>query len=138
MYHYRKTRKVYKSYPRPEVCVFCTPDEQCEGIIEDAEHHYIVPNRTFYDVWEHRPVKDHLLVVPKRHTDSLAELEDQARLSIMNAIAKYETQGYNVYARAPGNTQKSVHHQHTHLIKVIDKPGKFMMYLRKPYFLIKL
>lgn len=137
MYHYRKTKKKYGSYPKFDTCDFCHPEAIDRDSIKEFKHCYVIPNRTFYDVWELRKVIDHLLVIPKYHTDSLSELADEIRLDIMNAIAKYESQSYNVYARAPGNTQKSMHHQHTHLIKTEPKPGRAALYLSKPYLLLK-
>ena len=53
----------------------------------------------------------------------------------MDVIAEYEEQGYSVYARAPENKQKSVAHQHTHLIKTHGKPKNMLFTSVKPYIL---
>ena len=137
MFHYRPKYKQYIGYPKPAECQFCD-ESQLSKITERSKYALVAENRTFYDVWEMRKVTDHLMVIPKRHVHTLSELNDKESLSIMKLIAKYEEQGYNVYARGAHNTQRSVHHQHTHLIKTEARPGRFMFYLRRPYLLIKL
>ena len=137
MYHYRATKKKYVGYPKSTTCPFCDRERPDEEIVE-TKHAYIMPNRVFYDVWELRTVTDHLLVIPKRHVNSLSELTSAERLDIMNLIADYEGRDYNVYARAVDSPQKSVTHQHTHLIKTDSRLGRFLIFLKKPYFLFKL
>lgn len=137
MYHYRKTRKVYTSYPKPESCDFCDMAKTPNQIMETSRHAWIVRNRVSYDVWELRDVTDHLMVVPKRHVRSLEELNDAEKLDIMNVMARHEANDYNVYARSVHSVSRSVGHQHTHLIKTGHKRGHGMLMLRKPYFFIK-
>ena len=105
--------------------------------IAETAHAFIVPNRVFYDLWELRTVTNHLLVIPKRHVRSLSELTKAERLDIMNVLADYEGNDYNVYARAVNSLQRSVAHQHTHLIKTGTRQGRFSIFLKKPYFLLK-
>ena len=138
MFHYRKTRKVYTGFPKPEVCNFCDPETLANAVYE-TEHAYIVPNRVFYDVWELRDVADHLLVVPKRHVKSLSQLNTPERAAIMDVISDYEGRDYNIYARSVDSKQRSVAHQHTHLIKTTEAKRKprALIFTRKPYFLIK-
>jgi ATP adenylyltransferase len=137
MYHYRKTHKIYSGYPKPESCDFCQFERTQAETNTVFQHCVVLPNRTFYDVWELRDVVDHLLVVPKAHVESLAQLAPAARHEIIDVIANYEAQGYNVYSRAPGSPQKSVLHQHTHLIKIGDRAARASLYVRRPYWLIK-
>ncbi len=136
MFHYRKTRKIYKSYPKPKVCNFCDP-ETLKNIIHETPYSYIVPNRVFYDVWEMHNVTDHLLLMPKRHVHTFSELTDGEKLDIMHLVGEYESKEYNVYARASKNKQRSVSHQHTHLIKTHHKPARISLTIRRPYLLIK-
>jgi diadenosine tetraphosphate (Ap4A) HIT family hydrolase len=137
VFHYRTTKKKYAGYPKPATCPFCDRKMAYEKIAETT-HAFIAPNRVFYDLWELRTVTDHLLVIPKRHVSSLSELTPTERIDIMNVIADYEGGGYNVYARAANSPQKSVGHQHTHLIKTETHQGRLMLYLKKPYLLIRL
>lgn len=106
-------------------------------ILRETEHAVIVKNRTLYDYWEMQKVTDHLMVIPKRHVASLAELTSEERLDVMNLCAEYEAQSYNIYARGVKSNRRSMAHQHTHLIKIDDKETKFYLAIRKPYFLFK-
>jgi diadenosine tetraphosphate (Ap4A) HIT family hydrolase len=98
---------------------------------------YIVPNLTQYDLWELHDVQDHLLVIPKKHAETLTGLDGNERLSVMEVLSEYEGKGYNIYARGVGFAGRSVKHQHTHVIKVHNKKPKLAIFLQKPYFLIK-
>lgn len=97
---------------------------------------YIMPNRVSYDLFEERRVTDHLMVVPKRHVETLADFTKEENLDYMALIGKYEQQGYNVYARGVGSITRSVAHQHTHLIKLRDKKSSLIIFTRKPHFLL--
>lgn len=129
--------KRYRQRQRVEGCPFCN-EATLKRAVEETTHAYVVPNLTQYDLWEAHNVTDHLLVIPKRHVTSLSELNEKERLEIMDIVARYEPQGYNVYARGVGFVNKSVEHQHTHLIKVTNKKPWLTLFLRKPYFLWKI
>jgi diadenosine tetraphosphate (Ap4A) HIT family hydrolase len=137
MYHFRKTRHKYKSFPKPDHCHFCDTKEMTE-IIEETAFARVVRNRVSYDMWEMRRVTDHLMVIPKRHVRSLNELTDSERLDIMKLLGRYEANHYNVYARSVESIGRSIAHQHTHLIRTENKASKALLFLRKPYLLIKL
>jgi len=137
MYHYRKTRKIYNSNKLAEECPFCGRALKEKGIIE-SKHSYVVPNLTKYDLWELHEVADHLLLLPKRHVQHLSELNESERLEIMDTLAKYEANGYSVYARSTGYNNRSVEHQHTHLIKTTNKKFRVALFTEKPYFLFTL
>jgi diadenosine tetraphosphate (Ap4A) HIT family hydrolase len=136
MNHYRKTMQKYKSRQRTSTCPFCDVKTVAEAVFEN-ELVYIVPNITKYDVWELHDVTDHLLIVPKRHVETLDSLTTTERLAVMDQAAAYEAKGYNVYARGVGFTKRSVKHQHTHLIKVTNKKPKVALFLQNPYLLLK-
>lgn len=137
MYHYRKTRKVYKSFPKHPECEFCDYENIKPSLVEETDHARIIKNRVFYDVWELRNVTEHLMVIPKRHAAKLADLNPDEKLDIMNVIARYEADEYNIYAREPASISRSVAHQHTHLIKTGKKLGRALFFTHKPYFFIK-
>jgi diadenosine tetraphosphate (Ap4A) HIT family hydrolase len=90
-----------------------------------------------YDVFEGRKVLDHLMVIPRRHVESIADFTPEEMLDTMHVIAEYERQGYNAYIRGVGSV-RSVRHQHTHLIKIQNEKMKFVLFLRWPYLVIKL
>ncbi len=137
MFHYRKNLKIYRSFPKPDKCTFCENDLSLRKL-EITKYSYVVPNRTFYDLWELRAVTDHLLIIPKRHVRSLKDLAPIERKDIMDLMCKYEAKNYNVYARAVKSKQRSVEHQHTHLIKTHDKSARGLFNIQKPYIFIKL
>jgi diadenosine tetraphosphate (Ap4A) HIT family hydrolase len=137
MYHYRKSRQIYDSQPKPVTCDFCNAEEMNPRIIFESEYCFVIANRVFYDVWELRNVTDHLLVIPKEHAMTLSDLSPKARLDIMNVFALYEAQHYNIYARSPASSTRSVVHQHTHLIKADNRIGRGAVMIKKPYVLIK-
>jgi diadenosine tetraphosphate (Ap4A) HIT family hydrolase len=116
-----------------EFCAFTVDDEQ---ITKDCGEFWLARNIFPYDVWDASKVEDHLLVVPKRHVDSVAHFSASEQVGFMTILAEYESKGYSVYARAPINHMKSVVHQHTHLIKLEPKDKKFMLYLKKPRVLL--
>jgi diadenosine tetraphosphate (Ap4A) HIT family hydrolase len=136
MYHYRKSRLIYKSFPKPEHCHFCDTSEMRE-IVEETTYARVIKNRVFYDMWELRQVTDHLMIIPKRHVRTLHDLTDPERLDIMKLIGKYEADHYNIYARSMESVSRSVAHQHTHLLKTKSQPSRGILFLRKPYTLIK-
>ncbi len=135
--HYRKTIHDYRSRQKTTSCPFCSADTRAAAIFED-DNVYVVPNLTKYDLWELHDVTDHLLVIPKRHVKSMAELGQAERLSVMEVCAQYELNSYNIYARGNGFVKRSVDHQHTHLIKVDNKRPRLAMFSRTPYFLFKI
>lgn len=136
MNHYRKTYREYKSRQRSEGCPFCNTSTVSSAIFEN-DLIYVVPNLTQYDLWELHDVEDHLLIIPKRHVETLGELSSPERLAVMDQAADYETKGYSIYARGVGFAKRSVKHQHTHLIKVTNKRPKIAIFLRSPYYLLK-
>ncbi len=136
MNHYRKTIHKYKSLQGGKGCPFCNSETMASAVYQD-EHVYIVHNITKYDLWELHDVQDHLLVIPKKHVESLSELSDNERLAVMDQAANYEADGYNVYARGVGFVKRSVKHQHTHLIKTANKKPRISVFLQNPYYLFK-
>jgi ATP adenylyltransferase len=97
----------------------------------------VVKNIYGYTVWELMDVQDHLMIMPKRHVESIFEFTKQEKTETIELIAEYEKKGYNTYARARDNIIKSVPHQHTHLIKTKNKHARFFIFSRKPYFIWK-
>ncbi len=142
MYHYRNTRSKYRQHNsgdrKHDTCTFYRTIQEGIKDIENAETMVVIPNRVSYDVFEGRTVTDHLMIIPKRHLESLNDFTDKEALEMFRLTAKYEQLGYNVYARGKGSVTRSVQHQHTHLIKTNNKINRFLFYIRRPYFLIKL
>jgi diadenosine tetraphosphate (Ap4A) HIT family hydrolase len=140
MHHYRKNRQSYarlhKGDQRRGGCSFCTDDSLSGRVIRSTETMQLLPNRTYYDMFEGLHVLDHLMIIPKRHVETIDDFSREEKLEMMDLIGEYEKQGYSVYARGVGSVNRSVKHQHTHLIKLRNTRPKFVFFLRKPYFLL--
>ena len=138
MHHFRKTKKGYNiRLKNTASCPFCDTKRFVDSIYED-DWFYIVHNATKYDLFEGINVKEHLLVIPKRHIISFKEMNSDEKTRIVEIMGNYESGDYSVYARSKTNLNRSVKHHHVHLIKTGNIKSKVLFYLKKPYFLIKL
>ena len=139
MHHYRKTRKRYAALNAGdkaiEGCPFCV-QATGDGKVYENDTMYVIPNRVSYDMFEGRRVIDHLMVIPKVHRESLDDFTDQEKIDQMTIAGDYESKGYNVYARGVRSVSRSVAHQHTHLIKLVDYKPRFIFFAEKPHILI--
>lgn len=142
MYRSRKSSKKYnptKTYKHlkagKQTCPFC--DINNREVLEQTKYNAVIRNIHQYQYWEFMKVTDHLMIIPLKHVESLHDLDNKAKIDLIDLIAKYESKGYNVYAREKDNSVKSVPHQHTHLIKTENRKASFVLYSRKPYFLFR-
>ena len=85
-------------------------------VIEKFEHFALVENLFPYQIWDGFEVDKHLLLIPKRFTKTISDFSLAEREEYFEILSKYEAQGFSIYARAAQNVQKTVKHQHTHLI----------------------
>jgi len=140
MLHYAKTRRKYASHNKSDraknLCAFCGDENLESRLVEKTKTMRIIPNRVSYDIFEGLRVEDHLMIVPIRHVEGIAEFTDQEKCEMTDLLGKYEQLGYSMYARGVGSISRSVKHQHTHLIKLSNTLPKFSLYMRKPYILI--
>lgn len=135
----RKSHIAYEQYRKTldkNQCQFCTFSLEDQHVLHELKAFWIVKNIFPYDIWDNSSVVNHLMLVPKRHIDSIAHFDHYEREEYVEVLAKYEGQGFSIYARAPGNIIKSVVHQHTHLIKIDNSIKKFMLFSSRPRFLI--
>jgi len=137
VYYSRKTFKKYQQRKKVPGCPFCDPNEISYRVQYETEHCWVIPNQTPYEVWEHHKVRDHLMVIPKRHVTGLYDMNDTELLDIARVYGRYEAAGYSVYARGTNSPRRSVDHLHTHLIKIDRSPVRFSLLSTKPYFLLK-
>lgn len=101
-----------------EDCIFCkiTKEEIPASIVyEDNEV------LAFKDIHPKAPV--HILVIPKKHVDSLKELEDEALIghmfTVINKIAKEQgiaETGYRVVTNCGKGAGQEVMHLHFHIM----------------------
>lgn len=145
LYRSRKQEKAYKKYRTRRkktgehtTCIFCEKTEYQDQLVKETRHFRVLQNRFTYSFWDGKPVKDHLMLVPKVHTDELASLPAEAKEEFFRLIEHYDKQGYDFFGRAQGSSAKTIAHQHTHLIKTGGKKRKLMFYTRKPYVRVTL
>ena len=139
MKHYRTTYKKYKGHAKTDAvrsieCAFCDPSA-IEEIIKETDTVRVVRNRVKYDMFDGDRVVDHLMVIPKAHRASVGEFTDQELLDSFRIAGEYEEQGYGIYARGKGAATRSIEHQHTHLMKLANRPARLILYSHRPYFL---
>lgn len=128
---------VHKKASKPAAsCEFCAFTSKSPQFVKKEKQFKLIKNIFYYDLWDGCKVKEHLMLVPTRHVQSLGELTREEKATYGGLVAKYEASGYSLYSRAPDNITKSVPHQHTHLIKLEPRRQKFLLYLRKPHLLI--
>ena len=131
----RKNHRVYATYAKKakkQDCDFCNFNTRDKQVVASVDDFWIINNIFPYDMWDSAGVKDHLMVVPKRHADAIGDFTAKEQTSFAKILGNYDKKGYSIYARAPGNVIKSVVHQHTHLIALDNKPKKALIYLKKP------
>lgn len=132
----RKAEKSYK-YDRKKLpvkgCVFCDIDSASHQMIKETANFKIIQNIYPYTYWDLQRVTDHIMVVPKCHTDTISDIKKEHAQEYLAILSEYEKQGYNIYMRAPGDSIKTVVHQHTHLIKPKGKRISILLYITKPH-----
>jgi diadenosine tetraphosphate (Ap4A) HIT family hydrolase len=135
----RKEQIYYKKYLKTvdkSVCVFCEIKKGSDQLLSVTKHFKVIKNIFPYSIWDGQKVVDHLMVTPKKHTDSIKDMPDSQKVEYVNLIELYEQKGYNIYARAPVSKMKSIVHQHTHLIKTEGAHKKLIVLSTKPYLRI--
>ena len=135
----RKESRDYDKYRKtiiPGACQFCDIQQGDRQLIAETADFKIIRNIFPYSIWDSQRVADHLMILPKQHTDTLRDLSPKQAQEYVRLISDYESKGYNVYARAPASRIKTVVHQHTHLIKPSGAPSKVVFMIRRPYFRI--
>lgn len=126
-------RKHLKEIDR-SICQFCAVKHDSPDLIRQTEGFKIIKNIFPYSTWDMQKVTGHLMIVPIKHTESLKDLSDKEAVEFVKLISHYEDRGYNVYARAPGSTVKTVSHQHTHLIKTEGPVKSLLFWMYKPFY----
>ena len=87
-----------------------------DTVIEKFENFVLIENLFPYQIWDGFEVEKHLLLIPKRFTETISDFSPAEREEYFEILSKYEALGFSIYARAAQNVRKTVKHQHTHLI----------------------
>jgi len=118
-------------------CPFCALDNPIlnprDRDIIEGSHTVIIDNLFAYDTWDGYKVTEHLMLLPKRHVVSIAELTQPERAEYIDILCDYEAKGYSIYSRAPSSGARSHIHVHTHLIKITGAIAHRIEYIKKPY-----
>lgn len=132
----RKEKRTYARYLKsvdPAKCIFCGILPPSDQIVRETKHFKILKNIFAYSIWDSCGVREHLMIVPKRHVTSLKGLTKPEKVEYVDLIQEYESKHYDIFSRSPRSTIRSVGHVHTHCIKTDNRMRKFMFLLRKPY-----
>jgi diadenosine tetraphosphate (Ap4A) HIT family hydrolase len=127
--------KKYRKDNRYDTCPFCSIRKIDDQFVEDLNSFRVIKNRFPYSMWDGQKVLDHLMIIPKKHTDNLDDINAAEALEFLKLISKYEKLHYSFYGRTPSSETKSVSHQHTHLLKLDNKQHRLIIMIRKPYYL---
>lgn len=131
----RRQQKVYNRYSakkQSEKCDFCEFTDDHDQVLRTFKNFWVVANKFPYVTWDGSRTGDHLMVVPKRHIESIGLFDSAEQQEFAKILAEFESKGFSIYARATQNERKSVPHQHTHLIEVGNSINT-QIYLRKPH-----
>lgn len=129
----KQTQRRYHRYITSKTadapCEFCEFTPAHGQVLRDEGTFWVTKNIFAYTVWDSYFVDEHLMLVPKRHADSIGTFTDAELKVFGKVLGRYEDNGYSVYGRAAANGSKSVAHQHTHLIKVSSRRIKILVFL---------
>lgn len=130
----RAHQKAYNEYRRYKTpgCQFCEFTIDLDHVLEEYQLFWIVRNLFPYHIWDGSRTGEHLMIVPKRHVDTIAHFTDEERIAYMDLLAYYESAGYSIYLRSTQSGRKTVAHQHTHLIEV-GESIKAQLFIEKPH-----
>lgn len=134
----RKQAKIYDKHLNKiqgDECSFCLIHKNSEQFILETKSFKLIKNIFPYSLWDGLRVEDHLLLVPKKHTDTLSDLSPNESKEYIELVSEYELKGYNIYARAPSSIRKTVIHQHTHFIKTSGSVKKAIFTVYKPFYI---
>jgi diadenosine tetraphosphate (Ap4A) HIT family hydrolase len=134
----RKNQKRYKKHMAKAsgACDFCAFTAKSSQVIKEYPNFWLVTNIFGYDVWDSQGIKEHLLLVPKKHVKKLSQLSPNASKEYIKLIGQFEDKGYSSYTRSVENAALSVVHKHTHLIKLDDKRKKALLFIYKPHIVV--
>lgn len=135
MFRSRKATLAYKN-SNQKGCPFCNLKKGDTRVVRDGKYTQVIVNIFPYTWWDVMKVNEHLMLIPKEHTDTISSLAKQAQMEYVDTMAEYEKKGYSIYARTASNIRKTVVHQHMHLIKTDNKARRFGLYIKKPYITI--
>jgi diadenosine tetraphosphate (Ap4A) HIT family hydrolase len=141
MNHDRRSRNLWHSLASKDssvkrACPFCdlAPTEE---ILEQTPTMRVLHNRVKYDSFEGIPAKNHYMIVPIAHKSKISEFTGREKAEYLELVAKYEAQGFSFYSRGLSNSERSQPHLHTHLLHLQGRRARFLLYIRRPYIVLR-
>lgn len=129
-------RKSKKHLGKNDACRFCSILPGSDEHIFEGDHFRLITNLFKYSVWDEQPVLDQIMLIPKKHVDSIKKLPVEAAVEFLELLGDYESRGYSIWARNSRSPTKTITHQHTHLIKTSGKRKRGMIFVRKPMIML--
>lgn len=128
----RKVQLKLRRKPKDkDTCPFCTVLQ--EEIIREYTDFFILVNTYPYANWDMSPVKEHLMITPKKHLRSMQEFSEKEAKEYIKILTEYQSKGYSVYTRSFSSHMSSQPHLHTHLILLKTKRNNIEFVSQKPY-----
>ena len=133
----RKAERDYVNYRRNKNidCDFCNFNGSSDVLIKEYSLFWHVINKFGYATWDGYCVREHSMIVPKRHAVSISEFTPEESQEYIALISKFEKEGNSIYSRSDKQVTKSIPHQHTHLIQLEDKQVRSLIYNHSPHIL---
>ncbi len=126
-------RKKYDDFKPPEDidCIFCAQAEDDDRVrkLDIFEDDFLMVELNLFPY-----NTGHIMVVPKKHINSLTELEDKERNRLFSMVQKAEElvrqvrepAGINIGANLGKAAGESIHHTHIHIVPIYEKDRGFM------------
>lgn len=100
-------------------CALCYVENH--RLINAAKTMLVVENMYPYEYYDGRAVREHFMIVPRRHLNSLHDMTKRERKDYWNLLAQFQDSRYASLTRSNGDPKRSVPlHLHTHLISFFD------------------
>lgn len=87
-----RLHRKYRSKVDKSVCVFCSIKKGDKQFIAETTSFKIIRNSFPYSLWDDQRVVDHLMILPKQHTDSLSDLTASQATEFLRLVSEYEHQ----------------------------------------------
>lgn len=95
-------------------CPFCRLNNR--EIVEELGEMLVLRNNFPYEVYDGRGIKEHLMIVPRRHLANFQDFTDEEFEAYWRLQSKYHVRGYSSMTRSAIDVHRSVpSHLHTHL-----------------------
>lgn len=112
-------------------CVFCEVESDC--VIEEYTHFRIIKNIYPYHMWDLKQVEEHLMIVPKHHTEGFDGFKEESFEEYLKITTSYSNSGYDLFTRTTKSSRKTQPHFHTHLIRTSGSIRKKLYFEEDPY-----